>query len=70
MALFLELLGFVVRHRGQGHRQTVGLRLSLDGAGDTLGVAGLGAVENGQAATGAATAALVATLWTPDWERP
>ncbi len=52
MGLFLELLGFVVRHGGEGHRQATGLGLRLDGAGHALGVAGLGAVENGQIAAG------------------
>ena len=52
VALFLELLGFVVRHGGEGHRQAAGLGLGLDGAGHALGIPGLGAVENGQAAAG------------------
>ena len=52
VGLFLELLGFVVRHGGEGYRQATGLGLRLDGTGHALGVAGLGAVENGQIAAG------------------
>ena len=52
VALFLELLGFVVGHRRKGDGEAAGLGLRLDGSGDPFGVACLGAVENGQAAAG------------------
>ena len=52
VGLFLELLGLVVRHGDKGHRQAAGLGLCLDGAGHALGIAGLGSVEDGEAAAG------------------